>query len=264
MTKKIKGVEIVVFSDLHAHQWSEGGVAVTYEGLTSDRLLSSVNVIRDIQDYCERNEIKIVIFLGDLFHDRMSVDKMTLSLVTDAIKNLASAIELLVLVPGNHDYPRDNVRDSVLSIFQGHVNIIVEDHESVAARIDQTGKDSFSVAVQFGTSYMQLHFRALPYHPPTDSSGDSNYPKIKKWLDNSERNTINLMHLGIAGVPYLNSRPDVIAEYKYQWIQKGDLPEHSLLNIMGDYHSHQKVNKNSFLYFMFYAICYKLYETSTA
>jgi DNA repair exonuclease SbcCD nuclease subunit len=95
--------EFLVFSDHHAHPFTYGAKEEEYGGLLyNSRLLDSVKTIKQIEQYAISNNIKKVLFGGDLFHSRESIPTDAYNLTLQAIKSLASNREVHLLV-GNHD-----------------------------------------------------------------------------------------------------------------------------------------------------------------
>lgn len=124
--------KIVLFSDLHAHSWSEFSATIEYEGKTlNSRLVDALKVIKQIERYVTtHNQIHNVIFAGDLFHRKRLVDIPVFNMIIQHMAHLADnlADKLYVLV-GNHDQSYRDGSDhgnSVLAL-ASHPNICVAD-----------------------------------------------------------------------------------------------------------------------------------------
>lgn len=94
----------VIFSDLHGHLWSEFGQPQRWAGqLLNGRLVDALRVLKAIRQYCEVEGISLVFFLGDLFHRKRLIDVITFNAIADGMRRLASVVDALYILPGNHD-----------------------------------------------------------------------------------------------------------------------------------------------------------------
>jgi DNA repair exonuclease SbcCD nuclease subunit len=92
-------MRLVVFSDIHLHEWSYGSRLI--KGRNS-RLESQVNVLWQIADYCRSEGITEAVVTGDVYHS---------SVVTAAVSEASyrgfsrfkDAGVSLTIIPGNHD-----------------------------------------------------------------------------------------------------------------------------------------------------------------
>ena len=100
----------LIFTDIHF-------------GINSDkpsRQKIAANVVDEIVQACEINGIDRILFLGDLFHHRTSIEVSTLNLADAAVTKLSSVAEL-TLIQGNHDlYERSGLSQSSTAIFAKH------------------------------------------------------------------------------------------------------------------------------------------------
>jgi len=98
-------IELVAFSDLHAHNYRYGSKRVPHPnagGLFNSRLLDCVSVLRDIEKYCVDHVIKHVLFGGDLFHRRSVLHTDVFNVIH---REFARMNQLhFTMLPGNHDY----------------------------------------------------------------------------------------------------------------------------------------------------------------
>lgn len=90
----------VLFSDIHFHNWSQYST-VTENGRNS-RLMHTVAVVEQIKDYCRETAAEHAFLLGDLFHSRTKIDIDVYDAAWNAMKSLATVVELHMLL-GNHD-----------------------------------------------------------------------------------------------------------------------------------------------------------------
>lgn len=101
-----KPFEFIVFSDFHAHNHTYGATRTTIPGLGglyNSRLADCAAVLDEILAYAIRQEIKHVVFCGDLFHRRTSVPTDVRHVIVDRIQKFEEEDIELFLIPGNHD-----------------------------------------------------------------------------------------------------------------------------------------------------------------
>ena len=125
MLKKLSD-KIFVFTDLHfgIHSNSQ-----SYIDICS-------NTLKWISKYCAEHAIKDVLFMGDFFDSRASVDVKTLNFATQSLYDLADSGVNVTLILGNHDiYLRDSTSIHSLLAFGGHKGINIVDKD-VAVDID--------------------------------------------------------------------------------------------------------------------------------
>ena len=82
----------LIFTDLH--------VGISNDKPSRQRIAE--NVIDEIIGHIEMDGIKQVFFLGDLFHQRTSIEVTSLNVANDLVRKLASTCEVFLL-EGNHD-----------------------------------------------------------------------------------------------------------------------------------------------------------------
>jgi DNA repair exonuclease SbcCD nuclease subunit len=100
MTRPVE--ELIIFSDLHAHNFKYGSRRV---GLYNSRLLDAVNVLNEIYEYARYNTpyIDTLLYGGDLFHRRSILNVDAYNLISQKLVEISKNHDLL-LIPGNHDY----------------------------------------------------------------------------------------------------------------------------------------------------------------
>lgn len=131
----------LIFTDLHV-------------GISNDkpsRQKIAENVIDELIDHIEMDGIKQVFFLGDLFHQRTSIEVTSLNVANDLVRRLASTCEVFLL-QGNHDlYEKYNSIITSLNIFNLHnVNIV-----SVPTEIVLNGQNVLLVPWLCGTTLQE-------------------------------------------------------------------------------------------------------------
>lgn len=114
-------MKILFFSDLHAHQFSEFAY-INDNGINS-RLQYCLDIIDQIKLYAIENDIKNVLFAGDLFHTRPAVDTLTHNLTLKKIIELSNEVDKLIILPGNHDSYTKNTSYNSLKILDSIENI---------------------------------------------------------------------------------------------------------------------------------------------
>jgi len=92
-------MKICLFSDLHAHPYSNGRVL---EHGTNSRVVDATNVIEQVYGHAKEIGAKWVLFGGDLFDRRKSIDVDTYNRVHQTIV-MSSMRMPTILVAGNHD-----------------------------------------------------------------------------------------------------------------------------------------------------------------
>lgn len=92
---------VLIFSDLHVHQWSYGA---DYAFGRNSRLEAQEKFLFDIQMYVRDNSIDHVVFGGDLFHTHGKVDLEVLHVAIEGLRGIKRAVkhDCYALI-GNHD-----------------------------------------------------------------------------------------------------------------------------------------------------------------
>lgn len=81
-----------------------------------------------IKDIAIKNDIRDIIFMGDFFDSRASIDVKTLNQATESLYDLADSVDNVIMILGNHDiYLRDSTSIHSLFAFTGHNSITVVD-----------------------------------------------------------------------------------------------------------------------------------------
>ena len=135
----------LIFTDLH--------VGVSNDKASRQKIAE--NFINEVIDKIEINGIRQVFFLGDLFHQRTSIEVTSLNVANDLIRKLSKACEVFLL-QGNHDlYEKFNSNITSLNIFDlENVNIV-----SVPSELTLNGQKVLLVPWLCGTS-LQEHIDA--------------------------------------------------------------------------------------------------------
>jgi DNA repair exonuclease SbcCD nuclease subunit len=97
--------EFIVFSDLHAHNFPYRARRVPipgFKGLYNSRLADTVAVLDEIGDYAAVNNVRTILFGGDLFHRRSSISTDVRHVVVSKLIELAVRNQIY-MITGNHD-----------------------------------------------------------------------------------------------------------------------------------------------------------------
>ena len=162
----------LVFSDQHF------GV----KGNSPLRQKIGVQAIREILSYAKKSKSKNIIFCGDWFHSRATLDVSTLDIAFKCVQALAKQCKLWMIL-GNHDlYLKNSTEVSSVNIFKNDSNVVVVDKPLEVmlnskkallvpwlANLDGFNKDSydlmlghFEISSKFLVqSYVEEHSRKL-------------------------------------------------------------------------------------------------------
>ena len=107
----------LVFSDQHF------GI----KGNSSLRQKIGVQAIREILSYAKKSKAKNIIFCGDWFHSRATLDVSTLDIAYKCVQALSKQCKLWMIL-GNHDlYLKNSTEVSSVNIFKNDSNVVVVD-----------------------------------------------------------------------------------------------------------------------------------------
>ena len=129
-------MSVLVFSDLHAHDWTLFGGITKYRGhAINARLADAAKVIDWVRRKAQKHDVRRVLFLGDLFHKKCLIDVRVFGVVAEALYRLAEAFPLTVLA-GNHDLTRRSAEgqfsdEHALAALGGHPRIQVVDQPTL-------------------------------------------------------------------------------------------------------------------------------------
>ena len=108
--------KVLFFTDIH---W---GIHAN-----SDKYLSICeNTMKWISSLCKERQINTVIFGGDYFDSRSTIDVSTMQKATESLYMLAEDVKNIIMILGNHDiYLKDSTNINSLCAYKGHQNIHV-------------------------------------------------------------------------------------------------------------------------------------------
>ena len=112
----LKG-KTLVFSDQHF------GV----KGNSPLRQKIGVQAIKEILSYAKKSKAQNIIFCGDWFHSRATLDVSTLDIAYKCVQALSKQCKLWMIL-GNHDlYLKNSTEVSSVNIFKNDANVVVVD-----------------------------------------------------------------------------------------------------------------------------------------
>lgn len=131
----------LIFTDLH--------VGISNDKLSRQKIAEKV--IDEIIGRIETEDIKQVFFLGDLFHQRTSIEVTSLNVANDLVRKLSSCCKVFLL-QGNHDlYEKYNSVITSLNIFDlNNISIV-----SVPTEVSLNGQSVLLVPWLCGTTIQE-------------------------------------------------------------------------------------------------------------
>jgi DNA repair exonuclease SbcCD nuclease subunit len=210
--------KIVVFSDLHAHCF--GPYSTVLEDGTNSRLQDALNVIEKVRQVANDVGADMVLFGGDLFHERRHIVTQAFSKVYEALSMFAVDRMPLFMIHGNHDQADKAGKFHALSPFGAFATVV-----------DEPGW----VTVQGKNTLVDI--LAVPYIEDTNHLLDVVHEKAP----DSSNPKIFLGHFGLDGAKlgadfvYSNSNEPVI----------GNIPTGRFdVGFLGHFHLHQQLAPN--------------------
>lgn len=176
-------MKIAAFGDFHGHLWKEFDQKSGRTG--SKRLDIQIDTLKAIREYCVGNDIKHVLFAGDLFHARGKVDTKVFNAVYDEIEKFGQSGISLIMIAGNHDqYDNSDVPENSLHAFKKLRDVHV--YDTVGTHVIYPTKNS---------GYDErVEIVMAPY--------SKNAQMVKDYIASVEKKDIPqilLFHLGISG-----------------------------------------------------------------
>jgi DNA repair exonuclease SbcCD nuclease subunit len=216
--------ELLIFSDLHAHNFKYGSKRVGYRdcGMYNSRLLDTLGVLDEIKDYALAHGIKTILFGGDLFHRRQVYHTDVFNMVFQKIKEMSDEGLGFLMIPGNHDYADRVGLVHALQPFEALADVWVS-----PLVLPRMITDECTVL-------------CVPYTPDLDTAR-ANLKFVGRLADDTDGPTILLAHLGMQGARVgsdyiLVSDGDVTVK---------DVPHESFTAcFFGHYHQHQQLFGN--------------------
>lgn len=108
----------LVFTDLHLGVHNNNEIWLD----------ASIKLGKEMYDCCVENDITDIVFMGDFFHERRSINVRTLNVALEFAEIFEGSNITLWLIVGNHDtYFKNTIYPHSLNIFKKHENIKVVD-----------------------------------------------------------------------------------------------------------------------------------------
>ena len=95
-------MRFLVFSDLHAHNYLE--FSERLPGGITTRMSIILSVLKQIYTYAQKNNIKYVLFTGDLFHKRHHIEIPVFNVIYNFFNSSNVYGVRTIMIPGNHDF----------------------------------------------------------------------------------------------------------------------------------------------------------------
>lgn len=209
-------MKLVLFSDLHVHDWQEYSV-------DHSRLHHGVSVLKKVRSYCQTNDVNAVLFGGDLFHKRGVLYTLPYNLVVEELAIWRRCgIDLYANV-GNHDATDRDARVHALAALAsaGLLRTVGEDGWANWT-IDRGKVDVTAVAYCAGADELRRR---------TDAALAD-----RKVLGQADF-TVGLFHHGFKGARVGTSLEYVVKEDA----NAGEYLRHFDAFFSGHYHAHQEI-----------------------
>jgi len=120
---KEKKFRCLVFSDAHCHNYTEYSFWLP-DGITS-RMKHIYEAIEKVYTYAINNNIRNVLFTGDMFHQRGNISVPVFNKIFGLISKYSDLGILTVMIAGNHDYATKAENEHSLNAFSQIENVIV-------------------------------------------------------------------------------------------------------------------------------------------
>lgn len=181
-------MKIICFGDLHSHSFTDFSEVDDITG--NSRLTQILDALDYMKDYAIENGIKNILFAGDLYHKRKSVETKVYNLTFNKIKEFSKSGLNTIMIPGNHDQQsHEDFPEHSLEPFKEIENVTVLDrfepkwiHDN-----DKGDIDSFCVfPVPYSKNAEMVKQEIDKYAEKTTNEG-------------LEDKSILLGHLGISG-----------------------------------------------------------------
>lgn len=216
--------ELLVFSDLHAHNFKYGSKRVGYKdrpGTYNTRLLDTLDVLDEIKDYAIANGIKTLLFGGDLFHRRQVYHTDVFNLIFDKFVEMSDLGLGILMIPGNHDCADRTGQVHALQPFEAIPNVWVGDSQAVMVT-------------------NECNIVCVPYTPDL-ATAQANLVYAGETAKAANNPTILLAHLGMRGAR-VGSDYILVSEGD---IKVADVPHQDFTAcFFGHYHEHQQLFEN--------------------
>lgn len=94
-------MKVLIFSDLHGHNFKP--YSVTLPTGRNSRLQDAVDVLEEIYVACQHHKVDVVLFAGDLFHARGTLQVAVFNAIYEGIAKIKTRVDSFGILVGNHD-----------------------------------------------------------------------------------------------------------------------------------------------------------------
>jgi len=211
--------KIVIFSDLHAHQF-KSYATILPNGMNS-RLADAISIIKQVQQVAIDVNADAVLFGGDMFHIRRQVATKVFNAVFEAVADFAITKIPLLFIHGNHDQADKQGNDHSVYAFRLFCTVVDE-----PGWVSLTGKSGERYAIM-----------AVPYTENIEHLRDV----VSQPYSLPDVHKIFLGHLGIQGA---RIGADFVYENPHD-PQANDLSIDNFdVGFLGHYHEYQNIAGN--------------------
>jgi DNA repair exonuclease SbcCD nuclease subunit len=175
-------MRVLLFSDLHGHAFKP--MSKTLENGRNSRLQDAVNVLDEVYDACGSFGVDGVLFAGDLFHARGTLQVASFNAIFEGIAKIKTRVEFFGMLVGNHD--------QVTKVGDIHACYAFD---SILTVLDNPGWCSF----RSDDKMEPLYVYAIPYTVDKDRVENDLKTFGKSQPVPKDGRSICLAHLGISG-----------------------------------------------------------------
>ncbi|QKE56344.1 recombination exonuclease [Bacillus phage YungSlug] len=177
-------MKAICFGDLHAHMFTDFSEIDEITG--NSRFTHVMSCFDAMEDYALENNIKYILFAGDMFHKRVTINTTVFNFVYNRVSDMTQKGLRFIMIPGNHDQvSNEDFPQHSLETFKEIEGVVVLD--------------------RFG-SYMISDYEKPYYVFPVPYSKNAEMVKkeIEKYAyettnNGIEKQSILLGHLGLSG-----------------------------------------------------------------
>lgn len=214
--------KVALFSDTHCHPFQPYSTILP-NGMNS-RLADTLNCIDQIREKCIRERVSIVLFGGDLFHVRKSINVVAFNAVYEALSKFVLNGMPIVMIAGNHDQADRAGAVHSMHAFKTFCTVIDSPSWTVVNDAHNNPYGIFGVPYTDDVKELKAQCRKKP--------------DISKHVHN-----FFLGHLGVQGAKL---GADFVYSNRYDIKLSDVVPETFDAVYFGHYHLHQKLAKNAY------------------
>ncbi len=213
-------MKYLVFSDLHAHNFSDCSTLVR-EGVNS-RLQDCLDTVSFVRETAMQNQVDAILFGGDLFHVGKKIDTPVFNETHAAIRALSEVAPVHLLV-GNHDQVNNRGTIHALQTFSHK-----EDPHPLYVHTVHCAFTTYALSRDDPQEQQTFYF--CPYRRRRADI----LPGLQACEEYAHQHSgmVALIHQALSGIPV---GPGVFPDEE---VSMDDLPKSTALNLLGHYHKH--------------------------